>query len=73
MKARILYPVAAYFLFIAAPVLALMLTNYLIEPDRVWFTGLSQTQELWTLAAVSAWAAVSLRMFIVPLESEVTS
>jgi len=64
----IIKPITAYFIFTAAPLLALILANLLFEPGRVWFTGASQAQELAVWAAMAAWAFLSLRLFILPLE-----
>jgi len=60
--------IVSHLLFGAAPLLALILANFLVEPDRAWFTGLTQAQELGALAALVAWSFFSLRLFIVPLE-----
>ena len=60
--------IVSHLLFGAAPLLVLILANFLVEPDRAWFTGLTQTQELGAWAALAAWSFFSLRLFIVPLE-----
>ena len=60
--------IVSHLLFGAAPFLVLILANFLVEPDRTWFTGLTQAQELGAWAVVIAWSVFSLRLFIVPLE-----
>ena len=68
LTVRIAKAVSAHLLFGAAPLLVLILANFLVEPDRTWFTGLTQTQELGAWAVVIAWSVFSLRLFIAPLE-----
>ena len=60
--------IVSHLLFGLAPLLVLILANFLVEPDRAWFTGLTQTQELGAWAALAAWGCLSLRLFIFPLE-----
>lgn len=68
MTYRITKAISLHLLCTMAPLLVLILANFLVEPDRAWFTGLTQTQELGAWAAVIAWSFFSLRLFIVPLE-----
>ena len=68
MTIKVTKAISLYLLFVVAPGLLLILANYLVEPQRTWFTGLTQAQELGVLGVLSVWCFVSLRLFIVPLE-----
>ncbi len=68
MTYRITKAISLHLLCTMAPLLVLILANFLVGPDRAWFTGLTQAQELGAWAAVIAWSVFSLRLFIVPLE-----
>ena len=65
---KIIKAVAGHLLFAMAPMLAIILANFLVEPDRCWFTNTSVAQEYTAWAAFVAWSFLSLRLFIVPLE-----
>lgn len=69
MTFKITKAISKYLLCTMAPLLVLILANFLVEPDRAWFTGLTQTQELGAWVALITWGCFSLRLFIAPLEN----